>query len=174
MTLFAPFRNSRTGRYLSGLALATALAFAAFKLWGQGHPESGEMKQHLAAIRVVSFISIAWLVAQLVRIGWIGALAWALPHVVRVGRHGLICFVSGTGLSIAAVLGIRRRRSRAQTSSTLDLPTTEPERIELQKFRDAREVMQLRHRDAATPEQHLVLADAKAPGKFCRTDARYV
>ena len=98
----AAFQASRPGQYLSGLALATALAFAAFKLWGHGHPEPGEMKQHLAAIRVVSFISIAWLIAQLVRIGWIGALARALPHVVTVGRHGLICFVSGTGLSIAA------------------------------------------------------------------------
>jgi hypothetical protein len=65
-------------------------------------PEPGYLKQHLSSLRVVSFISIAWLVAQLSRLGWIDRLATALPPVVTVGRQGLTCFVWGTLISIVA------------------------------------------------------------------------
>ena len=79
-----------------------ALAFAAYKLLIESQPEPGYLKQHLSSLRVVSFISIAWLVAQLSRLGWIDRLATALPPVVTVGRQGLTCFVWGTLISIVA------------------------------------------------------------------------
>jgi hypothetical protein len=96
------FQASRAGLRLTWIALAVALAFAAYKLLIESQPEPGYLKQHLSSLRVVSFISIAWLVAQLSRLGWIDRLATALPPVVTVGRQGLTCFVWGTLISIVA------------------------------------------------------------------------
>jgi hypothetical protein len=96
------FHASRTGLGLTWLALAVALVFAAYKLLVENQPEPGYLKQHLTSLRVVSFVSIAWLVAQLSRLGWIDRLAAALPPVVTVGRQGLVCFVWGTLISTVA------------------------------------------------------------------------
>ena len=98
----AQFQASRAGLRLTWIALAVALAFAAYKLLIENQPEPGYLKQHLTFLRVVSFVSIAWLVAQLSRLGWIDRLAVALPPVVTVGRQGLTCFVWGTLISIVA------------------------------------------------------------------------
>jgi hypothetical protein len=96
------FQASRAGLRLTWLALAVALAFAVYKLLLETQPEPGYLKQHLTSLRIVSFVSIAWLVAQLNRLGWIDRLAAALPPVVTVGRQGLACFVWGTLISIVA------------------------------------------------------------------------
>jgi hypothetical protein len=53
-------------------------------------------------LRVVSFVSIAWLVARLSRLWWTDRLAAALPPVVMVDRQGLTCFVRGTLILIVA------------------------------------------------------------------------
>jgi hypothetical protein len=98
----AVFQASRAGLRLTWIALAVALAFAAYKLLIEIQPEPGYLKQHLSSLRVVSFVSIAWLIAQLSRLGWIDRLAAALPPVVTVGRQGLTCFVWGTLISIVA------------------------------------------------------------------------
>ena len=98
----AAFQASRAGLSLTWIALAVALAFAAYKLLIENQPEPGYLKQNLSSLRVVSFVSIAWLVAQLSRLGWIDRLAAALPPVVTVGRQGLTCFVWGTLISIVA------------------------------------------------------------------------
>jgi hypothetical protein len=98
----AVFQASRAGLRLTWIALAVALAFAAYKLLIESQPEPGYLKQHLSSLRVVSFVSIAWLIAQLSRLGWIDRLAAALPPVVTVGRQGLTCFVWGTLISIVA------------------------------------------------------------------------
>ncbi|MGF6971165.1 hypothetical protein OKW43_008260 [Paraburkholderia sp. WC7.3g] len=98
----AVFQASRAGLRLTWIALVVALAFATYRLLIENQPEPGYLKQHLSSLRVVSFISIAWLVAQLSRLGWIDRLAAALPPVVTVGRQGLTCFVWGTLISIVA------------------------------------------------------------------------
>ncbi|MFP3566103.1 OpgC domain-containing protein [Paraburkholderia sp. SIMBA_030] len=98
----AVFQASRAGLRRTWIALAVALAFAAYKLLIENQPEPGYLKQHLSSLRVVSFVSIAWLVAQLSRLGWIDRLAAALPPVVTAGRQGLACFVWGTLISIVA------------------------------------------------------------------------
>jgi hypothetical protein len=100
------FQASRAGRGLTWLALAVALVFAGYKLLVENQPEPGYLKQHLTSLRVVSFVSIAWLVAQLSRLGWIDRLAAALPPVVTVGRHGLVCFVWGTLISTVADIAL--------------------------------------------------------------------
>jgi hypothetical protein len=75
----AVFQASRAGLRLTWIALAVARTFAAYKLLIENQPEPGYLKQHLSSLRVVSFVSIAWLVAQLSRLGWIDRLAAALP-----------------------------------------------------------------------------------------------
>jgi hypothetical protein len=94
------FYSSVTGVRLTRLALALFLTFAFCKLVLQTQPEPGHWKQNLAAVRVISFASVGWLVAQAVRLGWLEYLARALPQVVRVGRQGLICFIVGALISV--------------------------------------------------------------------------
>jgi hypothetical protein len=91
---------SRMGGQLTRAAFAVALIFAFVKLCIDTHPSPGYLKQNLASVRVISFLSIAWLCAQAVRLGWLRALAGRMPAVVTVGRQGLICFVGGTLVSI--------------------------------------------------------------------------
>ena len=98
---------SRVGHLLTGAAFAVALAFAFVKVCIDTHPSPGFMKQNLASVRVVSFLAIAWLGAQAVRIGWLRTVAERLPAVVTVGRQGLVCFVGGTVVSIAVDTAVR-------------------------------------------------------------------
>lgn len=96
------FQVSKTGRNLTRVAWVLVLGCAAVKLLLETRPEAGHYKQNLAGFRVISFLALAWLAAQAVRAGWVGRLARAVPSVVAVGRHGLVCFVSGTVISITA------------------------------------------------------------------------
>jgi hypothetical protein len=92
---------SRVGHVLTGAAFAVALAFAFVKVCIDSHPSPGFMKQNLASVRIVSFLALAWLCAQAVRIGWLRTLAERMPAVVGVGKQGLVCFVGGTVVSMA-------------------------------------------------------------------------
>ncbi|KAF1035570.1 MAG: hypothetical protein GAK35_04183 [Herbaspirillum frisingense] len=47
-------------------------------------------------------MAVLWLVAMMVRQGWIRQLADRLPLVVTVGKNGLVCFVWGTMISLLA------------------------------------------------------------------------
>jgi hypothetical protein len=107
-------QTSRVGHVLTGAAFAVALAFAFVKVCIDGHPSPGFMKQNLASVRVVSFLAIAWLCAQAVRVGWLRTLAERLPAVVTVGKQGLVCFVGGTVVSIAVDTAVRL--AHAQTN----------------------------------------------------------
>ncbi len=96
----ADVQTSMVGRALTRAAFVVALTFAFVKLCIDGHASPGFMKQDLASVRIVSFLAIAWLCAQAVRVGWLRALAGAMPALVTVGRQGLVCFVGGTVVSI--------------------------------------------------------------------------
>jgi hypothetical protein len=113
---------SAWGRHLTSAAFGVALTFAFIKLDVDVHPASGYMKQNLASVRVFSFLSIAWLCAQTVRLGWIRELAVRLPAIVTVGRQGLICFVGGTVISVLAGAGLHIARANASKLLT-DWPT---------------------------------------------------
>jgi len=110
------FQVSTTGRNLTRVAWVLVLSCAAIKILLETQPEAGHYKQNLAGFRVISFLALAWLAAQAVRIGWAGRLARALPSVVTVGRHGLACFVSGTVISIAANTAFRLAAPKPQTA----------------------------------------------------------
>ncbi len=101
---------SITGKRITRAAFVVALTFAFVKLCIDSHPSPGFMKQNLASVRIVSFLSIAWLCAQMVRLGWGRWLAERLPGVVTIGRQGLVCFVGGTivSMSIDAALAFAR------------------------------------------------------------------
>ncbi len=91
---------ARHGWLLSGLALAIVVAAASYKLFlEQGVPESS-LKQNLAWLRVVNFLAIAWLLAHLIRFGWISRLARWLPWVGLIGRKSLLCFIAGAVISL--------------------------------------------------------------------------
>jgi hypothetical protein len=80
-------QTSSTGRWLTTFSGVVALALATHKLGDAQTP--GYMKQHLACVRVVNFLVLAWLCASAVRLGWIRALAARMPGIVGVGRQGL-------------------------------------------------------------------------------------
>jgi hypothetical protein len=94
------FHASRTALWLTRLAVIAVLAFAIVKLFVLTQPLPGTLKQNLSVDRVINFIVIAWVAAQFVRIGSIAWLAQRLPAVVTVGRTGLVCFVTGTLVSL--------------------------------------------------------------------------
>jgi hypothetical protein len=101
------FQRGGAGRALTVAALVVALGIAYVKLCVYTQPTPGYMKQNLVAIRVLSFVSIAWLVAQAVRWQIVRRLAERLPAVIEVGRQGLVCFVGGTIVSIGVDTAIR-------------------------------------------------------------------
>ncbi len=100
-------QTSNVGRALTGAAFALALTFMFVKVCIETHPSPGYMKQNLASVRIVSFLALAWLCAQAVRLGWIKTLAERLPAVVTVGQQGLVCFVGGTVVSIVVDSAVR-------------------------------------------------------------------
>lgn len=104
-------QTSNVGRTLTRVAFAVVLAFAFVKVCIDTHPSPGVMKQNLASVRVVSFLALAWLCAQAIRVGWLERLAERLPAVVTVGRQGLVCFVGGTVVSIAVDTAVRLMRA---------------------------------------------------------------
>lgn len=107
------FQISKAGRWLTWAALAVALTFAFIKLCLETQATPGYMKQNLAAVRVVSFLAIAWLVAQTVRMQVLRRIAERLPAVVTVGKQGLVCFVGGTVVSIGVDTAVRLTRGPA-------------------------------------------------------------
>jgi hypothetical protein len=114
----ADVQVSGMGGRLTRAAFAVALTFAFIKLCIDAHPSPGYLKQNLASVRVISFLSIAWLCAQAARLGWLRALAGRLPAVVTVGRQGLICFVGGAIVSIGADTALHLAGVRGTELST--------------------------------------------------------
>ena len=57
-------------------------------------------KQNLSYLRAVNFLAIAWLVANLIQLGWARKLAQWLPWVGVIGRKGLLCFIAGAVISL--------------------------------------------------------------------------
>ncbi|CAG9183080.1 OpgC domain-containing protein [Cupriavidus pampae] len=68
--------------------------------WLRQELSFGEKKSSLAAIRLASFLGIAWLVYLLGTRGWFHHLALALRPVAQIGKRSLFCFVIGSVISI--------------------------------------------------------------------------
>ena len=82
--------------------LATIVVVAAlyYRLDVQTEPLDGSLKQNLAWFRVANFLAIAWIVTNIMQFGRIKIVACMLPWVCAVGRKGLLCFVSGSAISL--------------------------------------------------------------------------
>jgi hypothetical protein len=94
------FHASNAARWLLRVGVAAVLAFAVAKLFVLTQPLPGTLKQNLSVERVINFLAILCVTARLVRMGSVARLAQHLPAVVRVGRTGLVCFVTGTLVSL--------------------------------------------------------------------------
>jgi hypothetical protein len=94
------FHASSAARWLVSVGVIAVLAFALAKLFVLTQPLPGTLKQNLSMDRVINFLAILWLMARLARLGAIAWIAERLPAVVRVGRTGLVCFVTGTLVSL--------------------------------------------------------------------------
>lgn len=88
-------------RKLTRVAALVAIGFLCMRMFVEFDP-GPVFKQNLSSLRVGSFMAVLWLVAMMVRQGWIRQLADHLPLVVTVGKNGLVCFVSGTMISLLA------------------------------------------------------------------------
>lgn len=98
--------------FTAGAVVVAAVCMAAAYLWMRPHLYEAWLpawiptlafplpKQSLAALRVVSFLGLAWLVYLAVRAGWVGRLASFMGPVVQIGRHSLFCFVLGAVVSV--------------------------------------------------------------------------
>ena len=60
----------RLGWVVSVLAFAVVAAAAYYKLFIEHEPLDGSLKQNLSYLRAVNFLAIAWLVANLIQLGW--------------------------------------------------------------------------------------------------------
>ncbi|AOJ54692.1 OpgC domain-containing protein [Burkholderia thailandensis] len=88
------------GAAITAIAFAIVLACAYYKLCAGLPLPEGELKRHLAWPRVMNFVAFAWLMAELVRHGWIARVARAAQPVVAVGQRGMPCFVAGAAISL--------------------------------------------------------------------------
>ena len=90
----------RAGWLVNVLAFAVVIGAAYFKLFDGYEPLDPGFKQNLSWLRAINFLAIAWLVANLIRLGWAKKLAQWLPWVGMIGRKGLLCFVAGAVISL--------------------------------------------------------------------------
>ncbi|SIT39661.1 conserved membrane hypothetical protein [Paraburkholderia ribeironis] len=90
----------RLGWVVSVLAFAVVASAAYYKLLVEHEPLASSLKQNLSYLRAVNFLAIAWLVANLIELGWARKLAQWLPWVGLIGRKGLLCFIAGAVISL--------------------------------------------------------------------------
>jgi hypothetical protein len=90
----------RFGWVVSVAALAIVVGMAYYKLLVLPVSIDGDLKRNLAGVRIVNFLSIAWLASDLARRGVVKQIARRLPWVGAVGRDGLVCFVAGAVISL--------------------------------------------------------------------------
>lgn len=98
--IYACLHDGRFGRIVSVAALAIVVLCAYWKLFVD-LSAYGEMKRDLLWPRAVNFIAFAWLMANMVRYGWMRRVAAGAPWIGALGRKGLLCFVAGTVISLS-------------------------------------------------------------------------
>ncbi|KXU88716.1 hypothetical protein CI15_10420 [Paraburkholderia monticola] len=90
----------RFGWLASVLAFAVVVGAAYYKLFLLHAPLAASLKQNLSWLRAGNFVAIAWLVANLIELGWAKKVARRLPWVGAIGRQGLLCFIAGAVISL--------------------------------------------------------------------------
>jgi hypothetical protein len=93
--------NARRFCWMASLvALSTIVGMACYKLLVLPAALDGDLKRNLAGLRVINFLAIAWIAADLARHGVVKQIARWLPWIGAVGRDGLMCFVAGAVISL--------------------------------------------------------------------------
>jgi hypothetical protein len=93
--------NAQRLRWVASLvALSIIAGMAYYKLFVLSMPLDGDLKRNLAGLRVVNFVAIAWIAADLARHGVVRQAARWLPMIGAVGRDGLVCFIAGAVISL--------------------------------------------------------------------------
>jgi hypothetical protein len=90
----------RFGWSVSAGAVALIAGMAYYKLLVLPPVLDSAFKRDLAGPRVVNFLAIAWIGANLARYGVVKAVALRLPWVGALGRAGMVTFVAGTVISL--------------------------------------------------------------------------
>ncbi len=72
-----------------------------YRLRIEPFPIDPAIKRNLGWPRLLNFLAIAWFAAKLVHLGWMKKITRATPWISAIGRQGLLCFVLGTGISLA-------------------------------------------------------------------------
>jgi hypothetical protein len=98
--VYQKISTHRAAWLVNALAFAVLAGGAYLKLFTQHVPDDAGFKQNLSWIRAINFLAIAWLVANLIRLGWARRFAQWLPWVGMIGRKGLLCFVAGAVISL--------------------------------------------------------------------------
>ncbi|AET91027.1 hypothetical protein BYI23_B004200 [Burkholderia sp. YI23] len=91
---------NRFGWIVSAGAVALIAGMAYYKLLVLPPVLDSAFKRDLAGPRVVNFLAIAWIAANLARYGIVKEIAKRLPWVGAVGRDGMVSFVAGTVISL--------------------------------------------------------------------------
>ncbi|MCG7400034.1 MULTISPECIES: OpgC domain-containing protein [Caballeronia] len=91
---------NRFGWIVSAGAVALIAGMAYYKLLVLPPVLDSAFKRDLAGPRVVNFLAIAWIAANLARYGVVKAVATRLPWVGALGRAGMVSFVAGTVISL--------------------------------------------------------------------------
>ncbi|WP_244816256.1 OpgC domain-containing protein [Caballeronia sp. Lep1P3] len=92
--------SHRFGWTVSAMALALIVGMAYYKLLVLPPVLDSAFKRDLAGARVVNFLAIAWVAANLARYGVVKAVAQRLPWVGAVGRDGMVSFIAGAVISL--------------------------------------------------------------------------
>jgi len=91
---------NRFGWIVSAGAVALIAGMAYYKLLVLPPVLDSAFKRDLAGPRVINFLAIAWIAANLARYGVVKAVAQRLPWVGALGRDGMVSFVAGTVISL--------------------------------------------------------------------------
>ncbi|MDR5818070.1 MULTISPECIES: OpgC domain-containing protein [unclassified Caballeronia] len=90
----------RFGWIVSAGTVALIAGMAYYKLLVLPPVLDSAFKRDLAGPRIVNFLAIAWICANLARYGVVKAIANRLPWIGAVGRDGMVAFVAGTVISL--------------------------------------------------------------------------
>jgi hypothetical protein len=90
----------RFGWVVSVSAAALIAGMAYYKLLVLPPVLESAFKRDLAGPRIVNFLAIAWIAANLARYGVVKAAATRLPWIGALGRDGMVAFVAGAVISL--------------------------------------------------------------------------
>lgn len=98
--IYLHVQSWRAAKAVSVAAFAVVVGLGWAKLSGAGGLGDYADKPNLDWVRVINFLAIAWLAADLTRQGRVGQLARRLRWIGEIGRDGLASFIAGAAISL--------------------------------------------------------------------------